>query len=87
MTFSELGVQTMGLGEMALKGKEHSLFYFCVLYLFNWLGQALVMWDLVPPSGITPGALPWEPLDQQGSPSFVNFKYSIGVNELHLSKK
>ena len=45
------------------------------------------MWDLVPPSGIKPGALHWKPLDHQGSPSFVHFKYSIGVNELHLSKK
>ena len=67
MTFSELGVQTMGLGEMVLKGKEHSLLYlFIYLFiLFYWLGQALVMWDLVPPSGIKPGALHWEPLDHQ----------------------
>lgn len=37
MTFSELGVQTMGLGEMVLKGKEHSLLYFCELYFLIFI--------------------------------------------------
>ena len=39
MTFSELGVQTMGLGEMVLKGKEHNLLYLFI-YLFYFIDWA-----------------------------------------------
>ena len=90
MTFSELGVQTMGLGEMVLKGKEHSLLYLFI-YLFIYFilltGPGLSYVRSSSPIRDQTRCPALGTTGPPGSPSFVNFKYSIGVNELHLSKK